>query len=126
MLSQLPSKHKFNDFLCYIRVDVPHAPGKPETSDVDRTEMTVTWTPPDFNGGSEITGYIIEKKEADKTRWVKVNKEPITELTFHVKDLNEGTEYEFRVYAINKAGTSKPSEPSSPTKAKAPYGKMLQ
>ena len=87
--------------------------------------MTVTWTPPDFNGGSEITGYIIEKKEADKTRWVKVNKEPITELTFHVKDLNEGTEYEFRVYAINKAGTSKPSEPSSPTKAKAPYGKIL-
>ncbi|XP_072180965.1 twitchin-like [Diadema setosum] len=101
--------------------DVPHAPGRPETSDVDQTEMTVTWTPPDFNGGSEITGYIIEKKEADKTRWVKVTKEPVTDLTYHVKDLIEGLVYEFRVFAINKAGTSKPSEPSTPTKAKAPY-----
>lgn len=85
--------------------------------------MTLTWTPPDFNGGSEITGYIIERKEADKTRWVKITKETVTELTFRVKDLIEGTSYEFRVYAINKAGESKPSEPSTPTKAKAPYGK---
>lgn len=106
----------------YFHLDVPYAPGKPEVSDVDVTKATLTWSPPEFNGGSEITGYIIEKTEVGRKRWTKANKTPVTETTFTVTDLIEGNEYQFRIIAENAAGQSKPSEPSDIVKAKAPYG----
>ena len=51
----------------------------------------------------------MEKKSG--TRWVKVNKKPITDLTLPVEDLVDGEEYEFRVFAENEAGVGKPCEP---------------
>ena len=42
-----------------------------------------------------------------------------------VTELTEGQEYNFRVKAVNKAGQSKPSEPSDTFKAKAKFGKNL-
>ena len=56
------------------------------------------------------------------TRWVQITKEAIKTNTVNVTDLNEGTEYEFRVSAENKAGTGEPSAPSKPFKAKDPWG----
>lgn len=37
-------------------------------------------------------------------------------------DLAENTKYQFRVIAVNKAGQSKPSEPSDPVLIKDRYG----
>ena len=36
---------------------VPSVPGAPHRIDVD--DSTVTWTPPDFDGGAPITGYVV-------------------------------------------------------------------
>ena len=47
----------------------------------------------------------------------------VTETTLTVRDLIEGKEYEFRVAAVNKAGTGPFSEPSEPRITKPPYGK---
>ena len=66
------------------------------------------WDVPSFDGGSPITGYMLEKKTFN--RWTKVNKKPVKDLYFHVSDLVENEEYEFRVMAVNAAGTSKASE----------------
>lgn len=87
--------------------------------------MTVTWTQPSDDGGSPVTGYILERKEKTTTRWTKVTKQPISETTMTVKDLVEGKDYEFHVAAVNKAGTGPFSEPSEPQKAKRPYGKVF-
>lgn len=103
--------------------DVPGAPGKPKTSDVDATKMTVTWTAPESDGGAPITGYYVERKEATSSRWTRITKESLLDITLRAKDLMEKSKYEFRVLAENKAGVGPPSEPSDLTMAKLPFGK---
>ena len=49
----------------------------------------------------------------------------MTEATFSVGGLQEGSEYEFRVTAENKAGLGQPSETSAKIVAKHPYGRFL-
>ncbi len=91
--------------------------------DVTSTSCKVTWEPPKFDGGSPITGYHVERRQTDSSRWVKATKSLVTDLTFKVTDLIEGMEYEFRVFAENKVGPGPPSVPTSPpTLAKEPYG----
>lgn len=84
--------------------------------------MTLSWEPPASDGGSTVTGYIVEKRECPVGRWVPVNRAPIKETTFKVNDLSEDRKYEFRVSAENAAGVGKPSEVSLPRVAKSPYG----
>ena len=104
--------------------DVPGAPEKPKVTGVDSTEITITWSPPKSDGGSPITGYVIEKRDTSSTRWTKAYKEPVEETTMTIKDLFEGKTYEFRVAAVNKAGQGPFSEPSEPKLCKPPYGKF--
>lgn len=103
---------------------VPDSPSRPEVLDVTPTSAVVSWMPPEFDGGSPVTGYTVEKREIGKDRWVKVNRAPTTETTLSVQDLYEGKEYEFRVKAENKAGVGEPSQPSKKVVAKLPYGEL--
>ena len=100
----------------------PGPPGRPDVSDINKTSATVTWTAPKSDGGSTITGYIVERREKGRDRWTRVNRKPIDDLKLKVTDLVEKTDYEFRVIAENKAGLGQPSEPSVKFVAKAPYG----
>ena len=103
--------------------DAPGPPGKPTVTKADAKEITIKWTPPTSDGGSPITGYIVEKKDKFSTRWQKANRFHISETEFTVSELTTGSEYQFRVSAENKAGPGTPSEPSDPAVAKLPYGK---
>jgi len=91
--------------------DPPSTPGCPEVKDKTKSSITLSWTPPDKDGGSPIRGYIIEVHEEGCPDWRRVNPSdklhPSTEIT--VPDLKEGKKCRFRVYAVNAAGNSEPS-----------------
>ncbi len=116
--------HFISKSILILSTDVPDAPSKPRISNVLATSATVSWAPPASDGGSPVTSYIIEKREDGRGRWTKCNKFDVDDTNFKVTDLNEGHEYEFRVSAVNKAGTGKPSATSETIKAKPPYGKL--
>ena len=39
-----------------LKITPPSAPGAPDIHDVTNSTVTLTWSPPDYNGGSKITG----------------------------------------------------------------------
>ena len=92
--------------------DVAEAPGRPKVTDWDADHVDLEWTAPLDNGGSPITGYIIQKKEKGSPFWTKGATITGNQTKGTVPDLREGAEYEFRIIALNKAGESEPSEPS--------------
>nr|XP_029134853.1 titin-like [Labrus bergylta] len=89
---------------------VPTAPGIPFASTVAKYNMVVEWEPPAKDGGSPIIGYHLERKEKNSILWTKLNKLVIPDARFKTSGLEEGIEYEFRVFAENTAGLSQASK----------------
>lgn len=86
--------------------------------------MFVAWERPESDGGSPITGYIIERKERNSLLWVKGNDTSIRTTEYPCSGLIEGLEYTFRVIALNRAGPSKPSKATEFETARTPVGKF--
>uniref|UniRef100_A0A8C7I2U2 Titin n=1 Tax=Oncorhynchus kisutch TaxID=8019 RepID=A0A8C7I2U2_ONCKI len=86
----------------------PTAPENLYVTDVSVDTASLAWTKPKHDGGSRITGYVIEAQKKDTETWTHV-----TTTTFTVSGLTEDATYEFHVMARNSAGgLSKPSLPS--------------
>uniref|UniRef100_A0A8C5DVT1 Titin n=1 Tax=Gouania willdenowi TaxID=441366 RepID=A0A8C5DVT1_GOUWI len=98
----------------------PSAPGTPTVSTATKDNMVVEWKTPINNGGSQILGYNLERKEKNSVLWTKLNKFLIPDTRFKTVDLEEGIEYEFRVYAENLAGLSPVSKVSESRVARDP------
>uniref|UniRef100_A0A3Q2CRU6 Titin n=1 Tax=Cyprinodon variegatus TaxID=28743 RepID=A0A3Q2CRU6_CYPVA len=98
----------------------PAAPGKPDITHATKDSMVVEWKPPTSDGGSPILGYHLERKEKNSLLWAKLNKLLIPDTRFKTTELEEGIEYEFRVYAENIAGLSPASKVSDSTVARDP------
>ncbi|KAF6733011.1 Titin, partial [Oryzias melastigma] len=101
-------------------LDTPGAPYKLEGSDIAKDSLTLTWYEPDEDGGSPITGYWVERYEADHDKWIRCNKLPIKDTNYRVKGLPTRKKYKFRVLAENLAGTGKPSKETDPILIKDP------
>ena len=101
---------------------VPDAPNKPKVTKVDAQSISIEWSQPASDGGSPITGYVIQKKTSRKNSWTKAC-EGIRETEYTIGSLAEGQAYEFHVAAVNKAGQGSFSESSQPTVCKPVYGK---
>ncbi|KAM9854317.1 immunoglobulin-like and fibronectin type III domain-containing protein 1 [Aulostomus maculatus] len=101
---------------------VPIAPGTPIVCTVSKYSMVVKWEPPVKDGGSPINGYHLERKERNSILWTKLNKFVIPDTLFKTTGLEEGIEYEFRVFAENIAGLSPPSKTSQYYVARDPCG----
>uniref|UniRef100_A0A8B9ZFX3 Titin n=2 Tax=Anas TaxID=8835 RepID=A0A8B9ZFX3_ANAPL len=100
-----------------VNVKVLDRPGPPE-GPVEITGVTA-----EKYGGSEILGYILEKRDKEGIRWTRCNKRLISELRYRVTGLIENHDYEYRVSAENAAGLSEPSLPSTYYKACDPIYK---
>ncbi|XP_055077993.1 immunoglobulin-like and fibronectin type III domain-containing protein 1 [Periophthalmus magnuspinnatus] len=97
-------------------------PGAPQIVSASKTCIHLTWTPPEDTRGVPIVGYLLEKRKKDTNQWVAINavNEPIEDTKSAVKDVTEGSEYQFRVSAINESGAGDPSPPSEMVCAKNP------
>uniref|UniRef100_A0AAR2JV61 Titin n=1 Tax=Pygocentrus nattereri TaxID=42514 RepID=A0AAR2JV61_PYGNA len=98
----------------------PGAPNMPFVSSVTKDHMVIEWKPPSNNGGSPVIGYHLERKEKNSILWTKLNKLLIADTRFKTDGLEEGIEYEYRVYAENIAGISPPSKISESVVAHDP------
>ncbi|XP_048056894.1 immunoglobulin-like and fibronectin type III domain-containing protein 1 [Megalobrama amblycephala] len=100
----------------------PGQPAPPEVVGMFKNCINLTWAPPEKDGGTKILGYQLEKRKKDTNQWVTLNQvnDPIQALKYAVKDVSEGSEYEFRVSAINMSGAGEPSAPSVMVCAKNP------
>jgi titin len=93
----------------------------PQSSEVSPTSVTLTWTKPDRDGGSPLTGYTIEYKIDGQSGWKAVDdlRLPVVFTSFTVTNLQPSTGYRFRIFAHNKIGPSEPSSDSSLVKTSA-------
>lgn len=91
-------------------------------SDIDKTSATLSWKPPTHDGGSPLTGYLVEKREGRKP-WARVDKISPDLTEYRVKSLTEGADYSFRVTPINKLGNGEALETEATIKPKSLFGK---
>lgn len=112
-----------SDVVAQHQYKPPGPPGKPVVFNVTSDGMTVQWEAPEFDGGSPVTGYHLEKKDRNSLLWMKVNSSVISGREYRVIGLIEGLEYSFRVYVQNNAGMSPVSEQSKHKLAISPVGK---
>ena len=82
------------------------------------------WKAPADDGGSKITGYILEKKKKGADKWVKVIETKEYETLHKVTDMEENVGFYFQVIAINKAGKSEPCEADGLVTPKKPAGQL--
>lgn len=98
---------------CREPVNPPSAPTIVKVTDTSKTSVSLEWTTPVFDGGSEIIGYIIEMCKADLGEWHKVNAETCIATKYTVTELETNEHYKFRVSAVNSAGKGESCEVSA-------------
>ena len=97
--------------------------GAPEVVDWSEDHMKLEWSEPIDDGGSPITGYIVEKKARHDLEYSECLRIDGNRRKGTADHLTEGVEYQFRVIALNKAGPSEPGQPSRLKEARARFSK---
>ena len=85
----------------------------------------VQWDAPETDGGSPITKYKVEKRDATRTAYVQAEEVDGKTLKVKVTKLTEGNKYFFQVAAENEIGLSDWTEIAEPVEAKMPFGMMF-
>lgn len=85
----------------------------PNVADIQSTSVTLSWYGSMYDGGSIITGYIVEMKRPDENTWQTVTSN-CHSTSFKVRHLVPGNEFMFRIRAQNVHGVSAPSKESEP------------
>ena len=88
--------------------------------DVKADSVGLSWSAPRNDGGKQITGYKMEKREVGTDEWVMATPGAVNGTQATVRGLQTGTEYEFRVAAVNEVGVGEMSEPTEPVKVAPP------
>ncbi|CAK5074870.1 unnamed protein product [Meloidogyne enterolobii] len=106
-----------------VQIDIKGRPSKPkgplEVSDVFENKMTLDWKPPEDDGGEPISHYEVERQDSRDGIWVPCG--TTAEPHMIVDGLSKGSNYKFRVKAVNAEGKSDPLETEKATQAKNPY-----
>ena len=107
-----------------LGVEGPPEPpaNRPYASDIDNSSLTLAWYGSTFDGGSIVTGYVVEMSswpitsdsaQPEATDWTVLTAE-CHSTSYIVTGLDSSREYIFRVKAVNVHGASEPSSVSEP------------
>ncbi|PRD33000.1 UNVERIFIED_CONTAM: sls [Trichonephila clavipes] len=100
-----------------LKISPPSIPVGPlNVSNMTNKTLTLSWKPPENNGGAELTAYIVEKRESNKKAWNRLETLQPHIRSYTVHNLTHTKEYHFRVFAENPAGLSPPLETDKPIK----------
>jgi serine protease len=92
---------------------VPGVPTGLTAAATSTTTATITWTAPADDGGSAITGYVVEES-IDGSAYTERDRPSATPTEVEFAGLTPGATYQYRIAAINAEGTSAFSSPSDP------------
>ncbi len=93
---------------------VPNSPTNLTATTVSPTQLNLSWTAPANNGGSTITGYMIERSIDNGTTWsTLVANTGSASTAYSDTGLASSTTYMYRVSAINPVGTGSTSNTTS-------------
>ena len=97
--------------------DLPGEPSKLRVVDSTKTSITLGWEKPVYDGGSEITHYMLEQMNTEDREWVTINPQVKT-CEYVVSYLKPGSYYFFRVSAVNCKGKGEDIKMYQPVQAK--------
>ncbi|XP_036337123.1 protein piccolo [Rhagoletis pomonella] len=93
----------------------PSPPGRPvliPLSEQQPDVVNLRWERPKLDGGSPITGYVVEHRRMGSPHWVRATPTSVLQCEVSISGLEPGWRYQFRVFAENIVGRSDPSDMS--------------
>ena len=102
---------------CATTEGAPDAPWNLQASPASETSIRLTWNAPSDDGGSAVTGYLVEYY--DGSAWQTLESGLAT-TTYEHTERDAGTNYCYRVAAINSNGTGPYSGQACATTAGSP------
>lgn len=106
---------------------VPERPEDLEVTAITKDSISLAWRPPKYDGGADITSYVLEVRQIGKDSFVRIAADnKLMDRTFTHTGLKEGLTYEFRVSAVNQIGQGKPSFSTKPITCKEELGRLKQ
>ena len=102
---------------------VPERPEELEVTAISKESVTVAWRPPKYDGGCEVTSYVLEARLLGKDHFSRVGADAtLMERTFTHAGLKEGSSYEFRAAAVNQVGQGRFSFATKPVQCRDELG----
>jgi len=90
---------------------------------VTKDSLSVTWRAPKYDGGAEVTEYVLESRMLGRDSFTRVGGDTkLMDMKFTLTGLKEGSSHEFRVSAVNQVGRGKPSFATKPVQCKDELG----
>ena len=92
-------------------ITVPTSPRSLSAAE-SSSQIKLSWTAPSDDGNSKVTGYKIEVKKDSESSYSTL-KSTTSATSYTDSDVQVGSTYAYRVYAINSVGTSSSSQVSA-------------
>jgi len=82
----------------------PDAPTAPRVHDIHSNGCTVTYQSPVIEGGTAVSGYLLQFRASHNQSWIPLSRRIITDTSVKIRDLHPDITYEFRVAPLNPVG----------------------
>lgn len=107
----------------FVSSAVPERPEDLIITAVTKDSISVSWKSPKYDGGAEVTEYVLESRMIGRDNFTRVGGEDkLMDRKYMLTGLKERSSHEFRVSAVNKVGQGKSSFATKPIQCKDELG----